>query len=139
MSQAENSANRSPLAGARILLVDDSRVNQLVAQQILLAAGAKVAVVDDGKKAVEATRQQSFDLVLMDIYMPEMDGYEATRQIRTRFSARKLPVIAMTGGSSETDERQAAEVGMNGYLFKPIELEALFTALRRWKMVMKDA
>ena len=125
---------RSSLKGLRVLLAEDNKTNQLVASQILLAAGIKVTVVNDGAEAVEAvdSRRQDFDLILMDIQMPEIDGYEATRHIRQFYPVESLPIIAMTANAMVGDREKALEAGMNDHLTKPIHVEELYSKLQYW-------
>ena len=119
------------LAGLRLLLVEDNEVNQAVARQILLRAGALVETADDGAAAVTilAKRAKDFDAVLMDIQMPGMDGYQATRTIRQELGLTALPIIAMTANALASDRRKALAAGMNAHLAKPIDIEALFRTL----------
>jgi CheY-like chemotaxis protein len=112
----------------KILLVEDSPVNQEVASGILEIAGHRVTTVDDGKQAVEAVVREPFDVVLMDIEMPMMDGLEATYRIRysERERVRNIPIIAMTAHAESRFREQCREVGMNGYISKPIQPAELF-------------
>ena len=122
------------LTGARILLVEDNEVNQQIAKELLEAAGAQVAIASNGRRAIdELTRApSSFDLVLMDIQMPEMDGYEATVRIRSQEEISNLPVIAMTAHAMVEERQRASEVGMNDHIAKPIDPEAMFGTLRKY-------
>jgi CheY-like chemotaxis protein len=115
-------------AGLRILLAEDNRVNQLLVVRLLQARGHQVAVVNDGRAALNALEQESFDLILMDIQMPEMDGLEATRILRERERAgrRTAPIIAMTAHAMKGDRDKCLEAGMRGYISKPIQPEELF-------------
>jgi two-component system sensor histidine kinase/response regulator len=114
-------------AELRILLAEDNRVNQLVATRLLRKMGHTFAVANNGKEALALLAAQSFDLVLMDIQMPEMDGIEATRRIREEESrnSNHLPVIAMTAHAMKGDRERCLAAGMDGYISKPISASAL--------------
>ncbi|MGC9386383.1 MAG: PAS domain S-box protein [Hydrogenovibrio sp.] len=107
----------------RLLLAEDNDINQEVALAQLESFGLEVVLAENGRIAVEKARQEAFDLILMDIQMPEMDGYEATQAIRA-FNA-DIPIIALTAAAMVEDREKALEAGMNGHLGKPIESEAL--------------
>lgn len=119
-------AGQPPL---RVLLVEDNVINQRVAVQMLKRLGHHVEVVAGGREAVERIKQAAYDLVLMDCQMPEMDGYEAARLIRQweaqQGSVRHLPIIALTAHALAGDRERCLAAGMDGYLAKPIRLEAL--------------
>ncbi|TWI67296.1 PAS domain S-box-containing protein [Pseudoduganella lurida] len=122
------------LAGVRILLVEDNALNQLVAKGILEPAGAVVTTADDGQQAVDLMTAQhednrrDFDLVLMDVQMPVMDGYTATRILRTRLGLR-LPIVAMSAGVTAAEKEQCLAAGMNDFIPKPIDVEQMMTRL----------
>ncbi len=122
----------SSLEGMRVLLVEDHKTNQLVANHLLSSAGVEVTTVENGLEAVEAVEQGVFDLVLMDIQMPVMDGYQATERIRKNRTASELPVIAMTANAMEGDREKSLQAGMNEHLAKPINVNALYQTLKRW-------
>jgi CheY-like chemotaxis protein len=124
-------AQEIQLAG-RILLVDDNETNLLLGSMILESLGLEVTPVDGGAKAVAAATQSHFDLVLMDIAMPDIDGLEATRQIRTFVNSETLPVVALTAHIDDEEKRTCLEVGMNGYLTKPIVKERIKIELATW-------
>lgn len=119
-------ASQLPLS---ILLVEDNIINQRVAIKLLEKLGYQVTVVSDGLQAVETLRLRSFDVVLMDLQMPVLDGLEATRQLRREGS--RAWVVALTASAFESDRRACAEVGMNDYLTKPLLLAELIQSLRR--------
>ncbi len=112
----------------RILLAEDNRVNQLLTIRLLEGQGHEVVVVNHGRAALEVLERESFDLVLMDIQMPEMDGLEATRILRQREAAgfRSVPIIAMTAHAMKGDRDKCLAAGMRGYISKPIQPEEFF-------------
>ncbi|MBF0175589.1 MAG: response regulator [Magnetococcales bacterium] len=120
------------LRGKQILLVEDNNVNQQVALGLLELAGMKSSVARHGGEAVEMVREGSFDIILMDVQMPEMDGYEATRRIRKLSGKEGIPIIAMTAGAMLGDRERCLHVGMNDHLGKPIDSTSLFTLLAYW-------
>ncbi|MBF0274136.1 MAG: response regulator [Nitrospinae bacterium] len=114
-----------------ILLVEDNMVNQAIAKKTLALKGHKTTVAENGKIAVDKFIEGGFDLILMDINMPVMDGYEATKTIRKKEKGTKsnIPIIAMTAMAFGEDKQKCLDVGMNGYLSKPIRRDELFKAL----------
>ncbi len=121
--------------GSRILLAEDNPVNQEVALGVLRKLGIRVDAVANGFEALEALKTQPYDLVLMDMQMPKMDGLEATRIIRQSSSGvlnHEIPVIAMTANAMRGDRERCIEAGMNGYVSKPVSPQALVEALNSW-------
>ncbi|MGV3522593.1 MAG: response regulator [Candidatus Sericytochromatia bacterium] len=118
--------------GGRILLVEDHEINQQVAQELLEAEGFELDIAANGQLAVQQVQRQSYDLVLMDLQMPVMDGYEATRRIRQLPGKGLMPIVAMTADAVAGVREQVMSVGMNDYLTKPIQLSELFAVLIRW-------
>jgi two-component system sensor histidine kinase/response regulator len=112
----------------RILLAEDGLVNQQVARELLEARGHQVVVVNNGREAVEAVERDSFDLVLMDVQMPEMDGFEATAAIRQKeqTTGNHLHIVAMTAHAMKGDRERCLAAGMDAYLSKPIRSKALY-------------
>ena len=113
-----------------ILLVEDNEINQEVATELLLSAGMTVDVAANGLIATEMVRQRRYDLVLMDLHMPVMDGFAATRQIRTVFSPAVLPIIAMTASTSREDRERCRAAGMNDHVAKPIDTDELLAKVK---------
>lgn len=115
-----------PLAGRHLLVVEDNLTNQQVARELLISQGASVDVADSGLSAIALLEAgQSYDLVLMDVQMPGMDGYTATRQIRERLGLRDLPIIAMTANAMPADRIAALAAGMNDHVAKPFNIRQL--------------
>ena len=121
------------LTGRHILLAEDNALNREIAIAILEENGFVVDAVEDGAAAVEAVRTASYDLVLMDIQMPRMNGYEAARAIRALPdpASASIPILAMTANAFEEDRRAALDAGMNGHLTKPLEIPKLMDALQQ--------
>jgi signal transduction histidine kinase/DNA-binding response OmpR family regulator/HPt (histidine-containing phosphotransfer) domain-containing protein len=120
------------IQGARVLLVEDNEINQQVAREILEGAGLIVAVAADGQEGVKAVKESNYDAVIMDVQMPVMDGYTATREIRKDKDFKDLPIIAMTAHAMAGDEDKSFEAGMNGHVTKPIDPDQLFSTLQKW-------
>jgi CheY-like chemotaxis protein len=112
----------------RVLLAEDGLVNQQVACGLLEARGHSVVIVNNGHEAVKALEQEPFDLVLMDVQMPELDGFEATKAIREqeKTTGRHVPIVAMTAHAMKGDRERCLQAGMDFYLTKPIQSKALF-------------
>jgi PAS domain S-box-containing protein len=120
------------LRGARVLLVEDNDINQQVARELLQDAGIAVDVAENGEAALRRLQQSEYDLVFMDMQMPVMDGVEATRALRQVDRLAGLPVVAMTANAMEQDRQRCLNAGMNDFLAKPIDPQALRAALLRW-------
>jgi two-component system sensor histidine kinase/response regulator len=130
--QAEAQFDISHLRGARVLLVEDNEINQEVALGQLEDAEVQVDVADNGEIAVNMVRSKDYDIVLMDMQMPVMDGLEATRIIRADSRFDQLPIVAMTANAMAVDRDRCLEAGMNDHIAKPIDPDQLFGALNRW-------
>ena len=120
------------IAGLTVLLAEDNEINQMIAMELLAGKNVAVEAVDTGLKAVEALEQKEYDLVLMDIQMPEMDGLTAAKIIRAKDKFADLPIIAMTAHAMTGDREASLNVGMNDHITKPIDPALLYAALRRW-------
>ncbi len=121
------------IKGARILLVEDNRINQQVAREYLVLAGFMVQTANHGREALDMLRDEpAYDCVLMDVQMPILDGYTATRRLRRDLQLTELPVIALTANATNEDRESALEAGMNGHISKPINPRELLAELVRW-------
>ena len=122
------------IKGARVLLVEDDALCQEVAREVLEQAGLQVEVADTGREAVERLLlvEERFDVVLMDVQMPDMDGLEATRMVRLQPNLADLPIIAMTAHTSRQDRQKCLDAGMNDHLSKPMNVGQLVQLLNRW-------
>jgi CheY-like chemotaxis protein/HPt (histidine-containing phosphotransfer) domain-containing protein len=119
-------------AGKRILLVEDNQINQLVATKNLEKFRVIIDIAQNGQEAVEMAEKSSYDLVLMDIQMPIMDGFEATKLIRKKLSSDKLPIVAMSAAVMKEDVENSLNVGMNDHLAKPFKKDDLKNILTKW-------
>ncbi|MBL8214001.1 MAG: response regulator [Bryobacterales bacterium] len=130
---AATASEGADLSHARILVAEDNLINQRVASTLLRKLGCAVELAANGREAVEMVMRGNFDLVFMDCQMPEMDGLQATAQIREMGEpARDVPIIALTAGAAEVDRVRCFSAGMNDYLSKPVEAEELRQMARRW-------
>jgi PAS domain S-box-containing protein len=130
--QEQEAETLKHIQGAQLLLVEDNEINQQVAKEILEGAGLNVALVNNGQEAVNAVKENEYDAVLMDVQMPVMDGYTATREIRKDERFKELPIIAMTAHAMAGDEDKSLQAGMNGHVTKPIDPDQLFSTLQKW-------
>ena len=118
--------------GARILLVEDDPINQEVAKVLLIEAGLSVDIASDGQQAIDKVKANPYDLVLMDIQMPVMDGIEATLQIRQMPDRKELPILALTANIFEEYRHRCTEAGMSDFIAKPVDPIALFATMLKW-------
>jgi CheY-like chemotaxis protein len=146
LSSGQGAEKEPRLDGARILLAEDSRINQAFAEDVLKQIGCEVAIVANGREAVEAVLREEFDLVLMDCQMPVMDGFEAARRIRALKDegalSADLPVIALTANAMKGDRQKCLDAGMNDYLSKPVRTrdlkEKVYFTITRRKGLFRD-
>jgi len=126
-------ALQAPLAEVNILLAEDNLVNQRVAVAVMKKLGLKPDLALNGVEALAAVQAKTYDLILMDCQMPEMDGFQATRAIRAQEPVgQRVPIIAMTANAMQGDRERCLEAGMDDYLAKPVAILDLKTALQRW-------
>ncbi len=125
------------LRGAKLLLVEDNELNQELAIELLRTNGIQVQLAGNGQEALDILQTETFDGVLMDIQMPVMDGYTATKAIRNQERFQHLPIIAMTANVMATDIAQVKAVGMNDHIGKPFDVHELFTTISRWISVQQ--
>ncbi|TCK09112.1 response regulator [Marinobacterium mangrovicola] len=131
-SDASDESIAISVSGARILLVEDNEINQQVATELLERAGMTVDIADNGQIAVEKINDRDYDIVLMDLQMPVMDGFEASSAIRKEQRFDELPIVAMTANAMAGDKERCLAAGMQDHVAKPIEPAALYHALVRW-------
>ena len=114
-------------------MADDNRVNQKVGTSFLEKLGYRAEVVGNGLEVLQALERQPYDIVFLDVQMPEMDGYEAARQLRRRWTDAERPrIVAMTGNAMQGDKERCLAAGMDDYIAKPVRVEDLRMALERW-------
>ncbi|AHE49706.1 sensory box histidine kinase/response regulator [Aeromonas hydrophila 4AK4] len=131
-AQGDQQHFKELLHGTRVLLAEDNRVNQQLIMEYLRRVEAVVTVVDNGREAVEQVAEQPFDVILMDLQMPVLDGLDATRQIRKMVDKHDVPIIALTASAMPGDRERCLGVGMNGYVTKPVSKLDLYNNLLQW-------
>lgn len=130
--QPQASSRYSNLKGAKILLVEDNKVNQMLAVKLLKKQGMDCTIANNGKEAIEMLENEPFDGVLMDCHMPVMDGYTATRHLREVEQFKSLPILAMTANAMKGDRDKCLAAGMNDHITKPIVPENMYAIMSRW-------
>jgi len=131
---SEDFSKQYPL---RILIAEDNVVNQKIALKILSKLGYQPALANHGKEALEIVSNEQYDIILMDVQMPEMNGLEATRMIRTCLEVQPI-IIAMTANVMQGDRDECMQAGMDDYMSKPIDLGELLNQLEKWALVLRD-
>ncbi|UUM70615.1 hybrid sensor histidine kinase/response regulator [Aeromonas veronii] len=131
-AQGDQQHFKSLLQGTRVLLAEDNRVNQQLIIEYLRRVDAVMCVVSNGREAVERVAEQPFDVILMDLQMPVLDGLDATRQIRKMVDKHDVPIIALTASAMPGDKERCLGVGMNGYVTKPVSKLDLYNNLLQW-------
>ncbi len=120
----------------RILIVEDNIINQQIAEEIISSSGAITTIANNGKEAVDllsaSLPKVNFDIILMDLQMPVLDGFEATKMIRETLGLKDLPIIAMTAHTKDSEWGKCAMVGMSDYATKPINVDSLFETIKKW-------
>ncbi|UAA37949.1 response regulator [Paraneptunicella aestuarii] len=132
--QEEAVNSKETLNDKHVLLVEDNEINQLVAEHMLLKAGMKVVIANNGEEALEqlSAHNGGFDIILMDIQMPEMDGHTATQIIRATKAFSHIPIIAMTAHAFDSEKQRCIESGMNDHISKPINPEIVYSTMSKW-------
>jgi CheY-like chemotaxis protein len=129
-----------PAGGLRVLVAEDNEVNQKVVSRMLERLGHRAEVAVNGREALERAKAGTFDIVLMDCQMPEMDGWEATARIRAALAGRRrIPILALTANASDADRQRCLDAGMDAHLSKPLKLERLAEALSMWAPAPTEA
>jgi len=131
-------AIRAGYAGRRVLVVEDDSINRDILKVLLQSAGLRVDIAHDGAQALLAARSARYELILMDLRMPEMDGFQATREIRALPEHRGTPIIALTADVFEEDRRRCLEAGMDAHLGKPVGPSLLFATVLEWLGARRD-
>ena len=128
----QKTAQQLSWSGIDLLVVEDNPANQQIASEILSEKGFNVEIAGNGREAIEKLQQKTFAGILMDVQMPIMDGYQATREIRLLDAYKNLPIIAMTANAMPSDVADAKAAGMNDHIAKPIDFDSLFRTLEKW-------
>jgi CheY-like chemotaxis protein/HPt (histidine-containing phosphotransfer) domain-containing protein len=128
----------SQIRGANLLLVEDNEINQQVAQELLEGFGIKVTIAENGEEAIALLKREHFDVVLMDMQMPVMDGITATREIRKIPQLSNLPIIALTANVMVSEQKEFLEAGMNDHIGKPIDPDRMVATLASWVHPAKE-
>lgn len=129
LEEEMNASYQDKLAGRKILVVDDNVTNRTVAKKILERIGIQVTLAESGGECLASFQAEEFDMILMDIQMPGMSGLEVTEQIRMVKNNRKLPIIAVSGNTQESDIKKSKAAGMNAHIGKPINSQLLYQTM----------
>lgn len=132
MGDSPETRIKTQFAGARILLAEDEPINQEVSRELLEEVGLQVDIAADGEEALLMVKHESYDLILMDIQMPKLNGIDATRAIRTLPGRKEVPILAMTANAFDEDRQACIEAGMNDHIGKPVDPNVLFETLLKW-------
>jgi len=132
VEQTRKTPSTEALRGLRVLVAEDNKINQMIMKELLSSVSIDVKLADNGIKVLEQLQEDRFDIILMDIQMPEMDGLTAAAQIRSDSRYASLPILAMTAHSSAEHLAESFKAGMNDHLTKPVEVEQLYSALLKW-------
>ena len=134
IKESKNVSTEQRLYKRKILLVEDNVINQEIADYMLSKEGADVTIADNGEQAVDKMieNEGEYDLILMDIQMPVMDGFQATKVIRNLSGGASIPIIAMTANALQKDQEDCLEVGMNDHIAKPIDIDTIVTTVSRY-------
>ena len=128
----EIASARMLLNGTHILLIEDNPANQMIARHLLEMVGCRVDCADNGQQAMEKIIAAQYDLVVMDVQMPVMNGYETARRIRSELKFRRLPIIAMTANATQEDRQRCLDAGMDDFIAKPIYQDQMYLKLAKW-------
>ena len=134
-SDAQRSPVRHDLGGMRVLLAEDNDINRQIVVELLSGVGARVDVACNGREVVDMAlaRSEPYDLILMDLQMPEMDGFEAARRLRAETRTAATPILALSAHAQAADHSRCLELGMNGLIVKPIDPDLLYATLAQWR------
>lgn len=131
--KADTELDTSKISGLKILIAEDNLMNQKVIQKMLERFDLKSEIVNNGKEVLDKLSEQSYDLILMDMEMPVMDGLESTEKIRSSLAEFDQPIIvAITANAFPEDRERCFEAGMDDFIAKPVSLDAISTMLRKW-------
>lgn len=123
---------RRHYTGKCVLVVEDDAINRAIAARLLTRVGLAVEMAEDGREAIARAALHAYDLILMDVHMPVMDGIDATRAIRARHGLHQPPILALTASTFEAERGACLAAGMDDFVLKPVDPEALYLKLARW-------